>query len=409
MAQNKLKLADTNTNTGTGAFVFATSPTLVTPTLGVAAYTSLSGGNITDSALTSGRVVFASTGGLLVDDADFTFATDTLTVTKIAATSFTGAVTLSDVNLILGTTTGTKFGTATSQKLSFYNSTPIVQPSGNIITALTNLGLVATPTLPASSVSSGAALTKVDDTNVTLTLGGTPATSLLVAASLTLGWTGTLAVARGGTGGGAAGITLFNNITGYTAAGATGTTSTNLVFSTSPTLVTPVLGVATATSLNGLTISTSTGTLTITNGKTLAISNSITFSGTDGVSMNVSNNKIRTQGFTVDGGGSAISTGKVKGYFTCPFAGTITGYNIMADTGTVTVKVWKIATGTAVPTSGNSINTSGVALATGTAIHSNTVTDFTSTTVTANDIFAYNIEAVSGVTQMTFELEITAT
>ena len=45
-----------------------------------------------------------------------------------------------------------------------------------------------------------AALTKVDDTNVTLTLGGTPETSLLQATSLTLGWTGTLAVSRGGTG-----------------------------------------------------------------------------------------------------------------------------------------------------------------------------------------------------------------
>lgn len=46
----------------------------------------------------------------------------------------------------------------------------------------------------------GSALTKTDDTNVTLTLGGSPTTALLAAASLTLGWTGTLAVARGGTG-----------------------------------------------------------------------------------------------------------------------------------------------------------------------------------------------------------------
>lgn len=52
----------------------------------------------------------------------------------------------------------------------------------------------------AGSEVTGAALTKVDDTNVTLTLGGTPATSLLRAASLTLGWTGTLAATRGGTG-----------------------------------------------------------------------------------------------------------------------------------------------------------------------------------------------------------------
>jgi len=39
-------------------------------------------------------------------------------------------------------------------------------------------------------------LTKVDDTNVTLTLGGSPLTALLQATSLTLGWTGTLADSR---------------------------------------------------------------------------------------------------------------------------------------------------------------------------------------------------------------------
>ena len=44
------------------------------------------------------------------------------------------------------------------------------------------------------------ALTKSDDTNVTMTLGGTPASALLVAASMTLGWTGTLSATRGGTG-----------------------------------------------------------------------------------------------------------------------------------------------------------------------------------------------------------------
>lgn len=41
-----------------------------------------------------------------------------------------------------------------------------------------------------------ASLTKTDDTNVTLTLGGTPTNSLLQAVSLTLGWTGTLADSR---------------------------------------------------------------------------------------------------------------------------------------------------------------------------------------------------------------------
>ncbi len=39
------------------------------------------------AALTSGRVPFATTGGLLIDDADLTFATDTLTATKIVGTT----------------------------------------------------------------------------------------------------------------------------------------------------------------------------------------------------------------------------------------------------------------------------------------------------------------------------------
>jgi hypothetical protein len=39
-------------------------------------------------------------------------------------------------------------------------------------------------------------LTKVDDTNVTLTLGGTPSTALLSSTSIAAGWTGTLAAGR---------------------------------------------------------------------------------------------------------------------------------------------------------------------------------------------------------------------
>jgi len=71
---------------------------------------------------------------------------------------------------------------------------------------------------------SGAALTKIDDTNVTLTLGGAPATSLLAATSLTLGWMGQLAVGRGGTGVNTTptnGQLLIGNGAGYTVANLT--------------------------------------------------------------------------------------------------------------------------------------------------------------------------------------------
>jgi hypothetical protein len=86
-----------------------------------------------------------------------------------------------------------------------------------------------TPTIGVTS----AALTKTDDTNVTLTLGGSPTTALLAATSLTLGWTGTLAVGRGGLGISTTpsnGFVPIGNGTNYTAAAltaGTGITITN--------------------------------------------------------------------------------------------------------------------------------------------------------------------------------------
>lgn len=54
---------------------------------------------------------------------------------------------------------------------------------------------------------------------------------------------------------------------------------------TSPTLVTPVLGVATFTSANGNTFTTGTYTLTGGAGKTLTFNNTLTFTGTDSSSV----------------------------------------------------------------------------------------------------------------------------
>lgn len=60
-----------------------------------------------------------------------------------------------------------------------------------------------------------------------------------------------------------------------------------LVFATSPTLTTPTIGVATATSVNkvAITAPATSATLTIADGKTLTASNSITLAGTDSTTM----------------------------------------------------------------------------------------------------------------------------
>ncbi len=58
-----------------------------------------------------------------------------------------------------------------------------------------NTGSSATP-----SYNTAGTVSKIDDTNVTMTLTGTPANSVLNSFGMTLGWTGQLSVSRGGTG-----------------------------------------------------------------------------------------------------------------------------------------------------------------------------------------------------------------
>ena len=66
---------------------------------GTANVDSLSADTAAIGDLTSGRVVFAGGSGELQDDSDFTFATDTLTATKIGAFEAAGAIDFSDENM----------------------------------------------------------------------------------------------------------------------------------------------------------------------------------------------------------------------------------------------------------------------------------------------------------------------
>ena len=77
---------------------------------------------------------------------------------------------------------------------------------------------------------------------------------------------------------------LHNAVTDETGTGA-------LVFATSPTLVTPVLGVASATTINKVTVTppATNAVLAIADGKTLSANNSITLAGVDGKTLTTNN------------------------------------------------------------------------------------------------------------------------
>lgn len=106
-------------------------------------------------------------------------------------------------------------------------------------------------------------------------------------------------------------------------------------------------------------------------------------------------------------GGSALGTGVIA-YYTIPFACSLTGWSIQVDAenASITIKTWKVAAGTSIPTGSNSISTSGVQITTGTVVQSTTLTDFTTTAIAANDIIAADISAISSTNTgyITFQL-----
>lgn len=160
------------------------------------------------------------------------------------------------------------------------------------MTGVTGVTFPTSGTLATTSqIPTGAALTKTDDTNVTLTLGGSPTTALVNASSLTLGWTGTLAVGRGGLGISTTpsnGQIPIGNGTNYTAAtitAGTGVTITNAAGSItinasgSGMSWTTVSGTTQSAAVNNGYITNNAGAVTVTLPTTFAIGDTVTVKG----------------------------------------------------------------------------------------------------------------------------------
>ena len=327
--------------TGTGVAVFATSPTLVTPALGVATATSLNTASIITSSGTANPITIAPYGvftvapkntvttlgsfpSFVVDNTDSTGMVRIVGGDLYLSNKYDDSAVYTPVNIIfegasanahettltvtdptadrtitLPDATDTLIGRATTDTLTnkTWNSAVIAGEYGGTGVANTS----KTITLGGNLTTSGAfatTLTATAATSVTLPLTGTLATlagtetftnKTLTSPTLTTPALGTpasgtltsctgLPVSTGIDGLGAnvaaflatpSSSNLISAVTGETGTGA-------LVFGTSPTLVTPALGAATATSL-------STGDLTATGDITCDSVNPMYFGDYSGV------------------------------------------------------------------------------------------------------------------------------
>jgi hypothetical protein len=135
----------------------------------------LTAGTTTGQASTDGFELGITTTGIgeirQRENLDITqYTNNTLRKTYLAA----GGETLADAyNIAVGTTTGTKIGTATSQKLGFFNATPVIQQTNTteIGTVLSNLGLRASGT--AYPITTSGTVTFTDNNIVLGTTTGT--------------------------------------------------------------------------------------------------------------------------------------------------------------------------------------------------------------------------------------------
>lgn len=245
----------TTTSTGTGGVVLSTSPTLVTPILGTPTSGTLTNctglplstgvvGNLPVSNLNSGagassatfwrgdgtwgaagsgtvnasltgHIAYYLTPGNAVsglspivnsvlsgDASALPVFVQTLPTVVQGNITTTGTLTTAVWNATIISPayggTGINNGSNTLT-LSGSLDTVGVFPTTFTMTGATSVVFPTSGTLATTAqIPSGSALTRVDDTNVTLTLGGSPTTALLAATSITAGWTGTLALSRGG-------------------------------------------------------------------------------------------------------------------------------------------------------------------------------------------------------------------
>lgn len=369
--------------TGSGALVFATSPTLVTPILGTptsGTLTNCTGLPISTgvSGLAAGAATFLATPSsanliaLMTDETGTganVFATSPTLVTPILGTPTSGTLTNCTGLPVSTGISGLAAGVAT------FLATP---SSANLITAVTDetgtgsLVFATSPTLVTPLLGTPTSGTLTNCTGLPISTGvsglGTGVATFLATPSS---------------------ANLISAVTDETGSG-------SLVFATSPTLVTPVLGTP------------ASGTLTNCTG--LPVSTGISGLGTGVGTMLASSTGARGSiTWVIDGGGSAITTGQ-KGYIEVPYNCTITAVRSFADqSGSIVVDVWKDTYANYPPVDADSITASAPITISSTVKSQDTTLTGWTTTLTAGDILGFNVDSITNIQRLTIVFTVTRT
>jgi len=276
-------------------------------------------------------LLYPSGGGVLVTSVNGNLA------------DLTGNVTLSGLGLGTVTSVDVTPGTGISASVANSTTTPnitITNTAPDQTVVLKNgAGIAVTGTYPEFTITNTgssitpAALTKTDDTNVTLTLGGSPTTALLAATSLTLGWTGTLADSRIDSA--TNWNTAYNNrITSLTTTGNSGSSTLSSNTLNIPTYTLAGLGgiglTALSSSATGLTYTNTTGVFSLTSGYLIPTTASYNNTNWDTAYTN------RITSLTTTGTGAATLVANVLNIPT-PGTAAFTSLTVTGDSGASTL------------------------------------------------------------------------
>ncbi len=246
-ATTSAQLAGNLTNeTGTGVAVFSNNPTLVAPLLGAAQATTINDLTITDPG-TSATLSLADGSTFVTAGAFSTTFTTTGATTLTLPTTGTLATTANNLGAFGTTTSAQLLGNISDETGSglavFSNSPTLVAPllGAAQATTINDLTITDPGTSATLSLADGSAFITAGGFSTTLTTTG--------ATTLILPTTGTLTTTSNNLGVFAATTSaqLRGNISDETGTGIA-------VFATAPTLVTPILGQATSTSLQATNI-----------------------------------------------------------------------------------------------------------------------------------------------------------